>query len=515
MRLLSLIYSKWSFNFISKLFSRLVLVMSLVVFLPHKALATDLYLPSSLDWFNVSRDITKEDLKGKVVILDFWTYGCVNCVHVLPDLHQLEKDFGNKLAVISVHSPKFENEKNPITLKNIIARYEIQHAVANDIDFKVWREFGVRAWPTFVVIGPDGKYAGKLSGEGHYKALKRATELLLAQYDGKVNETELPIKLETMPDSYLKAPGKIAVNDKYVAISDSLHHRIVLTDHAGKVLFEIGNGEPKWVDGNFNSASLYQPQGLVFINDNTLLVADTGNHAIRRINLTNKTVTTIAGTGQLGRDYKIYDDPLKTSLRSPWALAHRNQDLYIAMAGTHQIWHMDLQTQKLSVFAGSGREQLTDGTLRQSAFNQPSGLYIQGEKLYVADSEASAIRVIDIDVGLSNKKVDTVVGKGLFEFGDKDGNFRKALLQHTLGVVAVDDETLIIADTYNHKLKRVHLKRRFVDTIDITEDKLNEPGGIAIWQGNVFIADTNNQSIKVYDLKANKLSEFEITPPVR
>ena len=506
-------HSLWSTFSISVLLS-LVLCLGLAVF-PKQAKASDIYLPSSLDWFNVSRDLTEDDLKGKVVILDFWTYGCVNCVHVLPDLHQLEKDFGNKLAVISVHSPKFDNEKNPTTLKNIIARYEIQHAVANDIDFKVWREFGVRAWPTFVVFGPDGKYAGKLSGEGHYKSLKRATELLLEQYEGKVNETALPVKLETMPDSYLKAPGNIAVNDKYIAIADSLNHRIVISDHTGQVLYEVGNGEAQWLDGSFKNASLFQPQGLVFSDENTLLVADTGNHTIRRIDLKKQTIVTLAGTGKLGRDYRLYDDPLKTSLRSPWALALRNNDLYIAMAGTHQIWHMDMTTNKLSVFAGSGREQLTDGSLMQAAFNQPSGLYIQGEKLYVADAEASAIRVIDIDPAIKDKKVDTVVGKGLFEFGDKDGNFRRALLQHSKGVVAIDDETLVIADTYNHKLKKVNLKRRFVDTIDATKDQLNEPGGVAFWQNNVFVADTNNQAIKVYDISADKLTELKIKPPLR
>ena len=475
----------------------------------NKSLASDLTFHDSLDWFNVSRDLTDKDIAGKVVILDFWTYGCVNCVHVLPDLHRLEGEFGDKLAVISVHSPKFENEKNPITLRNIIARYEIKHPVANDIDFKLWREYGVRAWPTFVVFGPDGKYAGQLSGEGKYQQLKRATELLLERYTGKLNETPLPVKLETMPEGYLKAPGKIAVNDDYVVIADSLHHRIVVTDHAGKVQFEIGNGKPKWVDGNFETASFYQPQGVIFKDKDTLLVADTGNHTIRQINLDTKTVLTLAGTGQLGRSYVVRPNPLKTDLRSPWALALQDDQLYIAMAGTHQIWKMDLTKNRLMEFAGSGREQLTDGTLSSSAFNQPSGLYIQGKKLYVADSEASAIRVIDLKDGV----VDTVVGKGLFDFGDVDGFFKKALLQHTLGVVAVNDSTLIIADTYNHKLKIVDMKKRRVDTIDVTADQLNEPGGIALWKNNVFIADTNNQAIKVLDLTNNTLSDFVITPP--
>ena len=447
--------------------------------------------------------ITEEDVKGKVVILDFWTYGCVNCVHVIPDLHRLEQDFGDKLAVISVHSPKFPNEKDIDNLRNIVARYGIKHAVANDIGFKLWKKYQVRAWPTFVVIDPEGEFVGKLSGEGRYQALKDATELLLQKHAGSINASPLPLDL-TQPDTgILNYPGKVSASEQGIAIADTGHHRIILTDEQGKIKQIYGSGNARLEDGKADKASFQYPQGLVF-KGNSLYVADTGNHAIRKIDLTTHEVTTLAGTGELGRTRQTAGDPTRISLRSPWGLAEKNDILYIAMAGTHQIWQLDLKQQKLGVFAGSGWEDITDGSLQKAAFSQPSGLSFIDNKLYVADTEDSAIREID----LSKRKVNTLVGKGLFDFGDKDGSFHRAVLQHPQGISAISANELILADTYNHKLKLVNLKNKKVSSIKLKG--LKEPGGVSYWNNKLYIADTNNHQIQIWDLASQSASQLKL-----
>lgn len=461
--------------------------------------------PAGLPWVNVTEPLTMQQLKGKVVLLDFWTYGCVNCIHVIPDLHKLEHKYGNKLAVVSVHSPKFDNEKQLSTLTSIVRRYGMQHAVVNDVDFQLWRSYAVRAWPTFVLIGPDGKYVGQTSGEGRYDVLDQAIEQLLAEFKGEPNLKPLPIKLLDPLDTVLAAPGSLTVDEHYIAISDTLHNQIVLLDHQGKLVKRLGSGIAELKDGHSDSSAFSSPQGLV-LTDKALYVADTGNHAIRRIDLTTFQVTTIAGNGELAQGRLVPGStPTEVSLRSPWDLALDKSTLYIAMAGSHQIWTLDLQNSQLKAFAGTGQEALLDGERGDAAFNQPSGLALRGNKLWVADAEASAVRQID----LSSDKVDTLVGQGLFEFGLKDGGFKRALLQHNKDVVSLDKNTLAVADTYNHKIRLLDLDEQQVMTLSLGTE-LNEPGGLAVFNGELYIADTNNNRILRWHLKDQKLSEVQV-----
>ncbi|EKE87600.1 thioredoxin-like domain-containing protein [Idiomarina xiamenensis] len=457
-----------------------------------RSTATD--FPADAPWLNVSEKLSMEQLKGKVVLLDFWTYGCVNCMHVLPDLARLEEQFGHALAVISVHSPKFENEKNTERLRQIVARYEIKHAVVNDVDFKLWRAYQVNAWPTFVLIDTNGQYVGQLSGEGQYETLQQAIKLLLEEADD-IDRKPLPIALETLPESRFAAPGKAVSNGDYIAVADTLHHQIVVTDKHGKTVQRIGTGNAAFNDGSASAASFNSPQGLAFA-EQTLYVADTGNHALRAIDLSSWQVTTVAGTGQLGRNYNASGKATAVALRSPWDITMYQDDVIIAMAGTHQIWRYSPSQQRLSILAGSGREALLDGTAKQAAFNQPSGLAVVGDTLYVADAEASAIRAID----LTTQKVRTVVGQGLFEFGSKDGDFARALLQHPLAVAALTPDQLVVADTYNHQLRLLDLGTQQVSTLHLS-DSLLEPGGVSIIRTNeqnqLLIADTGHQRILI------------------
>lgn len=459
---------------------------------------------NELQWLNVEHPLSLNDLKGKVVILDFWTYGCVNCMHVLPDLKKLEDKYGNKLAVISVHSPKFANEKRLDTLKRIVARYGISHPVANDVDFSQWQQYAVRAWPTFVILTPDGRVVGQTSGEGRYALLDQVVGALVEEFAGKFDETPLPLKLITFADTPLAAPGKVRVKDDLLAISDSGHNRIIFARPDGRVVKVVGSGEACAKDGSAEEACFASPQGTLF-QDQALYVADTNNHLIRRIDLRNYRVSTVAGTGKLGGYLNASGAALSTALRSPWDLAPLpGGAIAIAMAGSHQIWQ--LKGGKVQVLAGNGREALVDDDFKDASFNQPSGLFADAGQLWVADAEASAIRRLD----LKDQEVTTLVGQGLFDFGLKDGAFKKALLQHALGVIRWDQQRLLVADTYNHALRWLDLDKQQISTLALPDGSLNEPGGLARLGDKVLVADTNHDRLLLVDPVSNSVSEYKL-----
>ena len=488
-------------------------------------------LDGGKEWLNTSGEITLKDLRGKVVLIDFWTYCCINCMHVLPDLAYLEKKYPNELVVIGCHSAKFDNEKETDNIRRAIQRYEIKHPVINDANMTVWRKYGVRAWPSMVLIDPEGNYCGHLSGEGNRELLDKVLERVIAYHraKGTLDETPVHFELESnkLKKTPLKFPGKLLADapNQRLFISDSNHNRIVIASLDGKLIDVIGSGQIGKKDGDYKTASFDHPQGMALVG-NTLYVADTENHLIRAIDLNKKQVTTLAGTGEQAR-YRSAGGKLKESaLNSPWALAEINGVLYICMAGPHQIWSHKLGTDEIGVYAGSGREDITNGPLETSAFAQTSDITVDGDVFYVVDSEGSAVRKVDT----KNKKVTTIAGtsdlergRALFEFGDLDGIGEKSRLQHPLGVL-FDKGRLFVADTYNHKLKTIDLKTNEVKTLLGTGkdgDALNpaqfsEPSGLALVGNRLFVADTNNHRICEVNLNDNKVTEFKVqglTPP--
>ncbi len=475
--------------------------------------------PVGLDWLNTGRPLTLAELRGKIVILDFWTYGCINCIHVIPDLKALEEKYAEELVVIGVHSAKFENEGVTDNIRQIILRYELEHPVINDNEFVVWSTWGARAWPTFAFIDPVGNVLGFHSGEGVYDLFDQVIEGIIGEFDpqGLIDRTPLELILENegLAESPLLFPGKVLADAPHnrLFIADSNHNRIVVTDLEGRVLEVIGNGRPDLQDGTFESASFFRPQGLTLVDENTLYVADTQNHAIRRVDLSSQLVETVAGNGRQGR-YELFEGVGEmVALNSPWDVLHENGIIYIAMAGQHQLWQFDPSTDVVKVFAGSGREELLDGPLLAGGLNQPSGLASDGDRLYFADSEASAIRTAGLPVG--QEGLNTIVGTGLFDFGDLDGVGDDVRLQHPLGVV-YQDGILYIADTYNNKIKRIVPATRETTTVLGTGDDgwqdgtdgvlFDEPGGLSIADNKLYIADTNNHVIRVADLATNEVS---------
>ncbi|MBF0219945.1 MAG: thiol-disulfide isomerase, partial [Gammaproteobacteria bacterium] len=333
-----------------------------------------------------------------------------------------------------------------------------------------------------------------------------------------LDDRSIPIALESekLAASLLAAPGKIATSAKQVAISDTLHHRIILADHQGNIEKIIGGPESGSVDGDANSSRFNSPQGVIF-SEQGLYIADTGNHLIRYLDLESGKVSRIAGNGELQRLPEGNYHALKIGLASPWGLALEGDMLYIAMAGSHQIWRYNTKTKRASPYAGSGREGIDNGALPVATFSQPSGLSIVGDWLYVADAEDSAIRRIHLKKG----QVETLIGRGLFDFGDRDGAFDQAQLQHVLGVVAYGSDQLLIADTYNHKLKSMDLQQGSIRTLLGTGKpgsgseppsalQLNEPSGLAIIGDQVLITDTNHHRIIAYDLKNGHAAEWKL-----
>lgn len=485
-------------------------------------------------WLNTDKPLSLAALKGKIVLLDFWTYGCINCIHIIPDLKRLEAKYPNQLVVIGVHSAKFKNEKETENIRRIILRYEIEHPVYNDSEFAVWQRYGVRAWPTQVLIDPAGYIIGGVSGEGNYEIIDEAISKASDEFRkrGELNEEPLKLALERakVGDLPLAFPGKIladAASDR-LFIADSNHNRIVITKLDGTLVDTIGASDVGAADGAFDKATFYRPQGLALAGD-SLYVADTENHLIRRVDLKTRMVETLAGTGKQSRTWPespVLGRGRSVALNSPWDLQLIGRTLYIAMAGPHQIWKLDLDKDEVAIFAGSGQEARIDGPLLKSGFAQPSGIATRDNTLYVADSESNIIRAIDIDGG----KVETLVGGDLFEFGDVDGAGDDVRLQHPLGILSVGDK-LLIADTYNHKIKELDPKRRRVTTLfgsgkpgqvdgraDGSSASFYEPGGLALANGKLYIADTNNHAVRVVDLKTKQASTLRInglTPPAK
>lgn len=475
-------------------------------------------------WLNTGGPLKLADLRGKVVVLDFWTFCCINCIHTLPDLARLEKKYEKEVVVIGVHSAKFDNEKDTDAIRKAILRYQISHPVVNDAEMKIWNRFGVSCWPTLAVIDPEGNYVGSTSGEGQYELLDQVISKEIATHEMKGTLDRRPIRFDLARfkekgDSPLFFPGKLLADaaSNRLFISDSTHHRLVITTLTGEKIAVVGTGEPGLKDGPPLVAQFDDPQGLALMGD-LLYVADRKNHAIRTVDLKDFSVGTIAGTGQQNRESRGRGgDAQTTGLNSPWDLYRIDNNLYIAMAGHHQIWKLDLTTKRLEPYAGNGREAIADGPLRRAELAQPSGLASDGRTLYVADSESSSVRAVDLDPAGG---VTTVVGRpggNLFNFGDADGIGAAAKLQHALAV-AYHNGVLYVADTYNSKIKTIDPAKRECKTWFggagkdgwLTDRPLNEPAGLSIANGKLYVADTNAHRIRVIDLKSKEATTLQL-----
>lgn len=483
-------------------------------------------LPQEQIWLNTDHPLSLKNLKGRVVLLDFWTYCCINCLHVLPDLKYLEQKYKDSLTVIGVHSAKFDNEKEAENIRQAILRYDIEHPVLVDRNFEVWEQYAVRSWPTLIVIDPEGYVVGEVSGEGNRAVLDQLIDQIIREHQekGTINFHELHLTLEKQKQPLatpLAFPGKVLADEagKRLFIADSGHHRIIISTLTGEVQYAIATGKPGLTDGSFEEAQFFSPQGMAFDAQNQLLyVADTENHCLRQVNLITQQVKTIAGTGEQSNQIKPHrGQALETALNSPWDLEKVGNCLFIAMAGSHQIWEMQLETGIVGTYAGRGAEACLDGSLDEAAFAQPSGLTTDRRELYVADSEVSSIRAVGL---VNNLPVRTVCGSGeLFGFGDIDGNGSEVRLQHCLGIEYTQNY-LWVADTYNHKIKRIDPSTGNCLTMlgdgtaahqdgQGTKAQFSEPSGLSAIAAYLYVADTNNHAIRRVALDTLEVTTLE------
>ncbi|XP_039765047.1 NHL repeat-containing protein 2 [Pararge aegeria] len=543
----------------------------------------------NLEWVNVSEPISlSQHCSEKIVVLDFWTYCCINCYHVLPDLAHLEKIHKphSGLVVIGVHCAKFNNEKNSDNIKSAVQRYGIHHPVVNDADSSMWEALGIRCWPTLLILGPANKPLFVITGEGHKDKLVWYVEAALRHFGLRISAAPLPISLnahvKATNNEILYFPSKVALNpfyrgrgeEPFLAISDTGNHRVVLTDCSGIVLRIIGGTEPGFKDGKLSEALFNSPQGICWLTSTVLVVCDTNNHALRTIHIDEGSVEVLVGTGEQAR---VGDSGGKClglqALSSPWdVLLYSTPDLdmsvrpllppppaptgsgqtapdtdseekenvkrrvvLVACAGSHQIWALFLDNtlwwkyksypEGTSIcIAGSGAEAARNSAYpHTAAFAQPSGLALRlgtSPELFIADSESSSIRRMMLSTG----QVSTLCGGdrnplNLFAFGDVDGIGVDAKLQHPLAVAYCEsNKKLYIADSYNHKIKKVDIGPQKVTTLNPTmiettdPAKFAEPSGLCLSLDGkyLYIADTNNHCIKILNLAKNVCQEFRV-----
>ena len=441
-------------------------------------------------------------------------------------MRRLREQYPAELVVIGVHSAKFPSEQLTQNIRNAVMRHGIQHPVVNDAGLKIWSSYAVRAWPTLIIVDPRGRIAGEISGEILADDLALTLDEIIREQADLIDRTPFQARKETTlePDHLLRYPSRLLpVEPDLLYIADSGHHRVIETRlstdrRSADVLRVFGSGHPGLRDGAPQQAMLNSPHGMAFSAANhALYVADTENHAIRKINLEDGAVTTIAGTGQKAHGRYAITSPTQTPLRSPWSLHLLDNYLFIAMAGSHQIWVM-IGDDQIGPFAGSGAEALVDGPLGECGFNQPSDITEGFGHLIVADPEASAVRAISFG---EQPKTVTLVGQGLFDFGDQDGAGDQALLQHPTGVVC-GMETIYIADTYNHKIKTLDPRTGMVSTLigsgsagmgdgDFSRVSLYEPEGVSLFGNTLLIADTNNHQVRVANLVERTVTTLTLT----
>jgi thiol-disulfide isomerase/thioredoxin len=462
-----------------------------------------------LEWFNVTARLNLNALRGRLVILDFWTFCCINCMHVLPILRRLEETFPEEVVVIGVHSPKFHAERDPANVAHAIARYGIRHPVIHDPEMVLWRQYAVRAWPTLVFVSPDGYVLGELAGEPDPERLIAGVGEMLRTWkeEGKLKPALFSWAKPMVNGGCLSFPGKIkplpyADGAKRWAVADSGHHQIAVFDDAGREVARFGAGRSGFIDAGPDTSAFNAPQGLACTED-AIFVADTGNHALRRIDRATGAVVTLAGNGRRGRG--LPREPVagaEVALASVWDLAIKDNSLFFANAGTHQLGHFDLRDGTVRALAGSGAESVVDGPALEAHLAQPSGLALDdtGGTLYFADSETSAIRALTLN---GAPTVETLIGTGLFDFGHVNGPFAEARLQHPLGLTWMPG-AVIVADSYNGRLRRLDLDRREASDVGESGFACSDPvcrpvvepaGVIADGPDRLLMTDTNNHRI--------------------
>lgn len=453
-------------------------------------------LPAELDWVNTDQPPALATLRGRVVLLFFWTFDHANSLAALDEVRALEQRFPDGLTVIGIHTPRYTHQRDAAVVLKAVNRLGLRHPVANDPGFLLWQQLGLRAWPSAVLLDVDGSLVGLYAGEQRRAELEpRIAQLLetAARRDQRVFEA-WPAVVRAESRQPLAFPARVLATEQHLYIADAGHHRVLETTHEGRILRQFGSGNPALWDGRNSEAGFHAPQGLCLLKDH-LYVADTGNHAIRRVRLHGGEVDTVAG-GRLGRERPHdHPEPSQVGMCQPSDVVGQGEELYFSVAGQNQLWRLDLARRRLDVFAGSGQFGMVDGDGPYASFAHPAGLALLGQQLVVADAGASALRL----VRLIDAHVSTVVGGGPFEFGDCAGKGDAVRLQHPLGVCTDPRGLVFIADSYNDRIKALNVRSGEVRAFNLPY-RFQQPEDIALGAGALWIANTNAHEIVRVDL---------------
>jgi thiol-disulfide isomerase/thioredoxin len=447
-------------------------------------------------WLNTGgRPLRLAELRGKIVLLDFWTFCCVNCLHVLDELRSLERQHADVLVIVGVHSPKFPHEADHAALAAAVERYEVAHPVLDDPELRTWQQYAVRAWPTLVLVDPDGYVVSVAAGEGHAEAIRRLVEDLIVEHEAKgtLRRGDGPYRPPEPARTALRFPSKVAgLPGGRLLVADTGHHSLVELDVDGQTaLRRIGSGRRGRRDGDAQTAEFAEPQGLCLLPAEVasrvgyqVVVADTANHALRGVRLDTGSVRTVADLPAALADARVVTGPIPAVL-SPWDVAWWRDRVVVAAAGVHLLLSFDPGTGAVAVLAGTTVEGLRDGPALDGWMAQPSGLAAAGDRLWIADAESSALRWLAD--GPAGPELHTAVGQGLFDFGHLDGPAQAARFQHPLGVAVLPDGSVAVLDTYNDAVRRYDPA---TDTVSTLAGEVREPSGAAVIDGELVVVES-------------------------
>ena len=423
-------------------------------------------------------------------------------------MRELESKYRKELVVIGVHSGKYHAERVTSRIRDASVRLGGIHPIINDRQFRTWRSYAVSAWPTLAVVDPRGYVVGARAGEFSAQMLVPFVDALIqnAREAAVLNEEEMRFGADepTTSPGVLMYPGKVAIDGNRIAIADSGHHRVIiarLTDEPDCAKIEqIAGGDERGFEDGLHDARFSSPQGLEFAGSK-LFVADAENHAVRAVNPGSGEVTTLAG---IGRQLRSRADLEAGAMSSPWDLTMIGDSLFVAMAGRHQLWEIDLRSRRACVHSGTGGEDIRDGENRTALLAQPMGITGRGSELHFADSESNAIRRSDVS---ETGSVSTIVGTGLFDFGDTDGTGDDVRLQHPQGIAYGPDGKIFVADSYNDCIKIIEPQSR---RSTVWVRGLNEPSGIACSATHAYVADTNAHRVVAIDLNTREIAQVRL-----
>jgi hypothetical protein len=466
-----------------------------------------LELSGKLDWLNADPQ-TISAHHGRVVALLFWNASSVYCHNALADMFQLQRKHPENLSVLTIHVPKFAAELEQKTLLDAINRLDIQLPVANDTQWTVWQHYDIQSWPSVVLIDSKGAIAGEFSGDDCKKDIESRLSALLAEMPYATNPKPKSLKAKPKPKvfSALHSPCGLLIHNKLLYIADSGHNRILECSLDGQVKRVFGTGLPLYLDGISSEASFNRPMGMSAARE-FLYVADTGNHAIRRIRLMDGYIDSLLGNGKPGRSEDktvvMYHD---VQLDNPTSVSVIQDILVVADAGNNCLRMFNLANKSFSSLVGSGALGLLDGVGPRAEMAHPLALSGSKNYLYVAEGSSSSIRTAAVPEG----RVNTLIGHGLYQYGKEDGLRKTASLQHPSAVAADEKRGVVwIADAYNRKIRSLNMASNMLSTTPITQT-LGNPCALALDEESLWIADSASSQIHRYFFDTEYLSRISI-----